>query len=110
VGHRDAGAARARLCAGPPQRACAQSADGIAFKGPAQVEANEPRTFVAWLEGRSDALAGPGGLLRVGGDLTVGAQALAVERLKFEFDRKTVEGRFAMRARAAPSRRGSTRN
>jgi len=73
----------------------AQSADGITFKGPAQVEANDPRTFVAWLQGRSDALAGPGGLLRVGGDLTVGAQAFAVERLKFEFDRKTVEGRFA---------------
>ncbi|MEN3377130.1 MAG: hypothetical protein V7604_2485, partial [Hyphomicrobiales bacterium] len=73
----------------------AQGADGLTFKGPAQVEANEPRMFVAWLEGRSDALAGPGGLLRVGGDLTVGAQALAVERLKFEFDRKTVEGRFA---------------
>jgi large subunit ribosomal protein L24 len=73
----------------------AQNADGISFKGPAQVEANEPRMFAAWLEGRSDAPAGPSGVLRVGGDLTVGAQEFAVERLKFEFDRKTVEGRFS---------------
>jgi large subunit ribosomal protein L24 len=73
----------------------AQSADGISFKGPAQVEANEPRVFAAWLEGRADAPAGPSGLLRVGGDLTVGAQEFAVERLKFEFDRKSVQGRFA---------------
>jgi large subunit ribosomal protein L24 len=73
----------------------AQTADGISFKGPANVEANEPRMFAAWLEGRSDALSGPSGVLRVGGDLTVGAQEFAVERLKFEFDRKAVEGRFA---------------
>jgi large subunit ribosomal protein L24 len=73
----------------------AQTADGISFKGPANVEANEPRMFAAWLEGRPDALSGPSGMLRVAGDLTVGAQEFAVERLKFEFDRKAVEGRFA---------------
>jgi uncharacterized protein involved in outer membrane biogenesis len=73
----------------------AQSADGISFKGPVQVEASEPRMFAAWLEGRADAPAGPNGLLRVGGEVTVGAQEFAVERLKFEFDHKTIEGRFA---------------
>lgn len=72
-----------------------QNADGISFKGPAQIEANEPRVFAAWLEGRTDAPQGPSGVLRLAGDLTVGPQAFAVERLKFEFDRKIVEGRFA---------------
>jgi uncharacterized protein involved in outer membrane biogenesis len=72
-----------------------QSGDGIGFKGPAQVDANEPRMFAAWLGGRADAPAGPSGVLRVGGDLNVGAQEFAVERLKFEFDHKSIEGRFA---------------
>jgi large subunit ribosomal protein L24 len=73
----------------------AHTAEGLSFKGPAQVEAKEPRTFAAWLEGRSDAPQGPSGQLRVGGDVTAAAQEFAVERLKFEFDHKTVEGRFA---------------
>jgi large subunit ribosomal protein L24 len=72
----------------------AGSADGVTFKGPAQIDATDPKSFLAWLEGRSDA-AGASGTLRVGGDLTIGPQELAVERLKFEFDRKTIEGRVA---------------
>jgi hypothetical protein len=71
-----------------------RGADGIAFKGPAQVDSTNPKAFLAWLEGRSDT-AGSSGTLRAGGDLTVGPQEFAVERLKFEFDRKTIEGRVA---------------
>ena len=67
----------------------------VTFKGPAQIEASDPKTFVAWLEGRADASQRQAGLLRASGDVTVGAQEFAVERLQFEFDRKTVEGRFA---------------
>ena len=74
-----------------------QTADGVTFKGPAQIEARNPRAFVAWLEGRPDA-QGQTGLLRASGELTAGAQAFAVDRLKFEFDRKTIEGRIAYAA------------
>ncbi len=70
---------------------------GVTFTGPAQIEASDPKAFLGWLEGR-EGVQRQAGLLRVGGELTVGAQAFAVEKLKFEFDRKTIEGRFAYAA------------
>jgi large subunit ribosomal protein L24 len=73
------------------------AAQGVSFKGPAQIESSDPKAFLAWLEGR-DVAQRQAGLLRVGGELTIGTQAFAVERLKFEFDRKTIEGRFAYAA------------
>jgi len=73
----------------------AQAPQGVTFKGPAQIEASDPKLFLAWLEGRTETAQRQAGLLRAGGDLTIGAQAFAVDRLKFEFDRKTIEGRVA---------------
>ena len=73
----------------------AGTGDAATFKGPAQIDASDPKLFVAWLEGRTDAPQGVAGVLRAGGDVTIGAQQLAVERLKFEFDRKTIEGHLA---------------
>lgn len=67
----------------------------VVFKGPVQVEATDPKLFAGWLEGNSDIGAGQIGLLRAGGDLTISSQDVAVERLTFEYDRKTVEGRLA---------------
>ncbi len=75
-----------------------QTVDGVTFKGPAQIEASNPRAFVAWLEGRPDAVQGQSGMLRASGELTAGAREFAVDRLKFEFDRKTIEGRIAYAA------------
>jgi uncharacterized protein involved in outer membrane biogenesis len=75
----------------------ASTAQGVSFKGPAQIESSDPKAFLAWLEGR-DAVQRQAGMLRVGGELTIGTQEFAVERLKFEFDRKTIEGRFAYAA------------
>ena len=37
----------------------AHTADGVTFKGPAQIEASDPRTFVAWLEGRAGCAQAP---------------------------------------------------
>jgi large subunit ribosomal protein L24 len=79
---------------------------GVTFKGPAKVEANDPRGLFAWLEGRaSDGGTAQLGPLRAAGDLTIGAQQIAAERLLVEFDRKTIEGRlaysYAMAGRAA---------
>ena len=72
-----------------------RAADGVTFNGPAQIEASNPRAFVAWLEGRPDAVPGQSGMLRASGEITAGTQVFAVDRLKFEFDRKTIEGRIA---------------
>jgi uncharacterized protein involved in outer membrane biogenesis len=69
--------------------------DGITFSGPVQVEASNPRGFISWLEGRAEGAQAPLGQLRASGDFTVGPQRLSIERLKFEIDRKTIEGRLA---------------
>jgi large subunit ribosomal protein L24 len=82
----------------------AAAQQGVSFKGPAQIEATDPRSFLAWLEGRADSAQRQAGLLRASGDLSIGAQQFAVDRLKFEFDRKTIEGRIAYAADGARPR------
>lgn len=73
----------------------AHTADGVTFNGPGQIEASNPRAFLAWLEGRSEGTQAQSGTLRASGEITVGGQAFSVERLKFEFERKAIEGRLA---------------
>jgi uncharacterized protein involved in outer membrane biogenesis len=68
---------------------------GVQFSGSANVEANDPRALVAWLTERSDAPAVAAGALRLGGDVTLGADAITIDRLKLELDRMTVAGRLA---------------
>ena len=81
----------------------AAASQGVGFKGPAQIEATDPRSFLGWLEGRTDAAPRQSGLLRASGELSIGTQQFAVDRLKFEFDRKTIEGRIAYAADGAPA-------
>jgi uncharacterized protein involved in outer membrane biogenesis len=74
----------------------------VTFKGPAKVEANDPKALFAWLEGRAaDSGQAQLGVLRASGDLTIGAQEIAADRLRVEFDRKTIEGRLAYSYAAA---------
>lgn len=73
----------------------AAAGDGLTFTGPAQVDASNPRAFIAWLEGRTEAGPAQLGLLRASGELTAGPQRLSVERLKFEIERRAIEGRLA---------------
>ena len=73
----------------------AMGPQGVAFKGPARIEASDPKALAAWLEGRSETSQTQLGMLRVAGDLTIGTKELAVDRLRLEFDRKTIEGRLA---------------
>ena len=82
----------------------AAASQGLGFKGPAQIEATDPRSFLGWLEGRTDAAPRQSGLLRASGELSIGTQQFAVDRLKFEFDRKTIEGRIAYAADGARPR------
>jgi AsmA family/AsmA-like C-terminal region len=72
-----------------------QAPDGPQFKGSARVEAADPRTFLAWLTERNDQQATAAGSLRLGGDITLGSDAIAVDRLNLELDRMAVSGRLA---------------
>src|SRR5262249_30272148 len=64
------------------------------FKGPATIDAADPRAFTAWLEGRDAAGREQIGAMRASGDVTFGNDRMAIERLKAETDRKTVEVRL----------------
>ena len=71
------------------------TATGVRFVGSTRVEANDPRALLAWLTERTDVQAVAAGPLRFGGDMTLGSDSIAIERLKLELDRMTVAGRFA---------------
>jgi uncharacterized protein involved in outer membrane biogenesis len=70
------------------------STKGLGFSGAASLDANDPKTLVAWLVGRP----GTGALIKpwhARGEITLGADRIAVERLSTEFERGTIEGRVA---------------
>ena len=69
--------------------------DAAAFTGPIDVAAADPRALFGWLEGRSDLPAAAAKPLTARGEVTLGSDKIAIERLQAEFDRKGVEGRFA---------------
>jgi uncharacterized protein involved in outer membrane biogenesis len=69
---------------------------GADFAGPVHIEAKDPRALVAWLTDRSDALATTGSF-RADGEVRVGPETFAIDRLKAELDRVSLEGRFAYR-------------
>ena len=69
--------------------------DGVSFTGPAEIEAGDPKLLAAWLEGRIDVTHGEVRPLTLRGDVTLGSDKIAVERLQAAFDRKTVTGRLA---------------
>ncbi len=68
---------------------------GVTFNGPFQVEANDARALLAWLEGRADGPQAQLGALKAAGELTIGTQGFAVERLRVDLDRRSLEGRLA---------------
>ena len=67
---------------------------GLGFAGGASVDSNDPRGLVAWLSGRPAASASlkP---WHAKGDVTLGSDRIAVERLKTEIERGSLEGRLA---------------
>ncbi len=67
---------------------------GVNFTGPAEVESSDPRTLAAWLEGKGEAAQSDLRPLRLRGDVTLASDKVAVERLKADFDRKTIAGRL----------------
>lgn len=69
--------------------------ESVAFKGPIRIEATDPKAFVAWLDGRSGTAPTLTGALKVAGEMTVGSREIAMDRLRIEADRKSLEGRLA---------------
>jgi hypothetical protein len=68
---------------------------GFSFTGPADVASADPRLLLRWLDGRDDpAPEGPAKAMRLRADISLGAEKIALERLKAEVDRKTVDGRL----------------
>jgi uncharacterized protein involved in outer membrane biogenesis len=77
----------------------AVAADAVAFTGPAEVNASDPKILAAWLEGRGEASTKAAGAelrpLRLRGDMTLGSEKVALDNLTADFDRKPVTGRLA---------------
>ncbi len=76
---------------------------GLGFAGGASVDSNDPKNLVAWLAGHATAAAQfkP---WHAKGDVTLGADRIAVEHLRTEFERGTVEGSVVLRlARRRPA-------
>ncbi len=69
--------------------------DSVNFSGPAEVDAGDPKILAAWLEGRGNPTTGEARPLNLRGDVVLGSDRIAVERLKASFDRKDISGRFA---------------
>ena len=70
--------------------------DGIAFTGPTEIDASDPKILAAWVEGRSsEPSQSELRPLSLRGEVTLASDKIAVERFKAEFDRKPVAGRLA---------------
>jgi len=70
----------------------ATDAAGASFKGPAELDAGDPKAFAAWLEGRAAPEQGELRPLHLRGDVAFSGEQLSVARLTAEFDRKSVTG------------------
>ncbi|MEA2994198.1 MAG: hypothetical protein QOD40_3118 [Alphaproteobacteria bacterium] len=71
------------------------AAKRLGFVGPVSIDSRDPSALVAWLEGGADTSPGAMKPLRARGELTLGGEKLAIDRLNAEIDRKSVEGRLA---------------
>ncbi len=72
------------------------TAKGLGFDGAVSVDVSDPKALLSWLGGQPSAA----GQMQVKpwqmrGDVTLGADRIAVEQLRAEFDRGAVEGRLA---------------
>jgi uncharacterized protein involved in outer membrane biogenesis len=64
---------------------------GLGFAGATVIDSNDPKNLAAWLAGRS-ATVGQIKPWHAAGDLTLGADRIAVDRLQTEFGRGAIEG------------------
>src|SRR6185437_12492969 len=70
----------------------AVDAAGVTFTGPAAIDAGDPRKFAAWLAGQPEPAKGPARPLQLRGEMTLGSEKIAIERLQAKFDRDAALG------------------
>ncbi len=71
------------------------TAQGLAFNGPAKLASADLKILMAWLEGRSDRPSGPTEAVTAHGDVTIARDRFVLDRLTALVDQKSVEGRLA---------------
>lgn len=69
-----------------------KAGEHLSFTGPVAVSSTDPRAFADWLDGRPGASSLPARPVRFRGEVTVGADKVAVEHMQAEFDRKSFDG------------------
>ncbi len=69
--------------------------NGLSFAGRTRLASKDPRTLIAWLTARPEAEITAASGLSVDGDFRLSNSEIAVDRLKVELDRMSVEGRLA---------------
>lgn len=69
-----------------------KAGDHLTFSGPVSLTSSDPRVFADWLDGKPGASALLARPIRFRGDVTLGAEKVAVERMQAEFDRKKFDG------------------
>jgi hypothetical protein len=73
----------------------ARAAPSAGFVGALSVDSSDPDALVAWLQGRSEVTYRSQKPLRLSGNVSVGADHIAIEAMKAELDGGAVEGRIA---------------
>ena len=71
------------------------TAQGLAFSGPASIESTDLKMLMAWLEGRGDQPSGPSETLTAHGDVTIARGRLAIDHLTAAADQENIAGRLA---------------
>jgi len=66
---------------------------GASFTGPVDITSADPRALLAWLDGRSDLPIAAIRPLRLRGAATLGGDAVVIEKLRAEIDRRSFEGK-----------------
>ena len=86
------------------------AAGGLGFKGPAEIDAGDPKILAAWIEGRAAPQHSAMKPLRLRGDIALSSERLAVERLSAGFERKPLTGslRYDFAADQRPARLEAT--
>ncbi len=81
-------------------------AAGVTFTGPATIDADNPRKFASWLTGKPEAAKGQPRPLHLRGDMVLGNEKIAVERLQAKFDREAISGQlvYTFAAGSQPSK------
>lgn len=81
--------------------AIAQAASAATFKGALSVDAADPDTLSAWMQGRSEIAYRSQKPLRVAGSIDIAADHIAIDNMKAEIEGGVVEGRVAFADGAA---------